>query len=186
MSQKIIIGFTGLMASGKDAAKKYLEENYQAESFRFSSIMRDVLKRINVEMSRTNLSAVSLCLRQTFGEDLFAKVIANDAQNANSDIVVVDGVRRLADIAHLSKLDGFHLVAIEADPKIRHERLVKRGENVGESDKTYEQFIADHQAETELTIPEVMSKADLRINNDGNFEDLYKQIDELVEKIRNK
>lgn len=186
MSQKIIIGFTGLMASGKDAAKKYLEEKYGAESFRFSSIMRDVLKRINVEMSRTNLSAVSLCLRQTFGEDLFAKVIASDAQNANSDIVVVDGVRRLADIAHLSKLDGFHLVAIEADPKIRHERLVKRGENVGESDKTYEQFIADHQAETELTIPEVMSKADLRINNDGSFEDLYKQIDELVEKIRNK
>jgi dephospho-CoA kinase len=186
MSQKIIIGFTGLMASGKDAAKKYLEEKYGAESFRFSSIMRDVLKRINVEMSRTNLSAVSLCLRQTFGEDLFAKVIANDAQNANSEIVVVDGVRRLADIAHLSKLDGFHLVAIEADPKIRHERLVKRGENVGESEKTYEQFIADHQTETELTIPEVMSKADLRINNDGSFEDLYKQIDELVAQIKNK
>lgn len=184
MSQKIIIGFTGLMASGKDAAKKYLEEKYGAESFRFSSIMRDVLKRINVEMSRTNLSAVSLCLRQTFGEDLFAKVIASDAQNANSDIVAVDGVRRLADIAHLSKLDGFHLVAIEADPKIRHERLVKRGENVGESEKTYEQFIADHQAETELTIPEVMSKADLRINNNGNFEDLYKQIDELVARIK--
>lgn len=186
MSQKIIIGFTGLMASGKDAAKKYLEEKYGAESFRFSSIMRDVLKRINVEMSRTNLSAVSLCLRQTFGEDLFAKVIASDAQNATSDIVVVDGVRRLADIAHLSKLAGFHLVAIEADPKIRHERLVKRGENVGESEKTYEQFIADHQAETELTIPEVMSKADLVINNDGSFDDLYKQIDELVAKIRNK
>ena len=64
--------------------------------------------------------------------------------------------------------------------------MVKRGENVGESEKTYEQFIADHQAETELTIPEVMSKADLRINNDGNFEDLYKQIDELVAQIKNK
>ena len=148
--------------------------------------MRDILKRINVEMSRTNLSAVSLCLRQTFGEDLFAKVIANDAKNANSEIVVVDGVRRLADIAHLSKIEGFHLIAIEADSKIRHERLVKRGENVGESEKTYEQFMADHQTETELTIPEVMAKADLRINNDGSFEDLYRQIDELVAKIRNK
>lgn len=186
MADKIIIGFSGLMASGKDAAKKYLEEKYQAESFRFSSIMRDVLKRINIEMSRPNLSAVSLCLRQTFGEDLFAKVIANDANNANSEIVVVDGVRRLADIAHLSKLSGFHLIAIEAKPEIRHERLVKRGENVGESEKTFAQFIADHQTETELTIPEVMSHADFIINNDGSFEDLYKQIDELVEKIRNK
>lgn len=186
MNTKIIIGFTGLMASGKDAAKKYLEEKYGAKSFRFSSIMRDVLTRINVEMSRHNLSALSLCLRQTFGEDLFAKVIAHDANTADSNIVAVDGVRRLADITHLSKLDGFHLVAIEANPEIRYERMIKRGENVGESEKTYEQFLADHQTETELTIPEVMSKADLKINNDGSFEDLYQQIDELIEKIRNK
>jgi dephospho-CoA kinase len=186
MADKIIIGFSGLMASGKDAAKKYLEEKHQAESFRFSSIMRDVLKRINVEMSRTNLSAVSLCLRQTFGEDLFAKVIANDAKNATAEIVVVDGVRRLADIAHLAKLDNFYLIAIEAKPEIRHERLVKRGENVGESEKTFEQFIADHQAETELTIPEVMSHADFVINNDGDFNDLYKQIEEILSEIKNR
>ena len=185
MTKKIIIGFTGLMASGKDEAKKYLEEKYNAKSFRFSSIMRDILKRINVEMSRYNLSAVSLCLRQTFGEDLFAKVIANDASQADSNIVVVDGVRRLADIIHLSKLEGFHLVAIEANPKIRYERMVKRGENVGESEKTYEQFLADHQTETELTIPEVMSKSNLIINNDGDFETLYQQIDKIVSKIQN-
>ena len=185
MNQKIIIGFTGLMASGKDAAKKYLEEKYGAKSFRFSTIMRDILNRINVEISRPNLSAVSLCLRQTFGEDLFAKVLASDAENSEAKIVVVDGVRRLADIIHLSKLSGFHLIAIEADPKIRHERLVKRGENIGESEKTYEQFLADHQTETELTIPEVMSKADFIISNDGDFASLYSQIDKIVGKIQN-
>lgn len=182
---KIIISFTGLMASGKDEAKKYLAEKYSAKSFRFSTIMRDILKRINIEISRYNLSAVSLCLRQTFGEDLFAKVIANDVSEAESDIVVVDGVRRLADIIHLSKLEGFYLVAIEADPKIRYERMIKRGENVGESEKTYEQFLADHQTETELTIPEAMSKADFKINNDGDFANLHQQIDKIVSKIQN-
>ena len=185
MTKKIIIGFTGLMASGKDEAKKYLETKYGAKSFRFSTIMRDILKRINVEMSRYNLSALSLCLRQTFGEDLFAKVIASDASQAESEIVVVDGIRRLADIVHLTKLDGFHLVAIEADPQIRYERMIKRGENVGESEKTYEQFLEDHQTETELTIPEVMSQADLKINNDGDLANLYQQIDKIVTKIQN-
>ncbi len=185
MEKKIIIGFTGLMASGKDAAKKYLEEKYQAKSLKFSGIMRDVLKRINVEMSRYNLSAVSLCLRETFGEDLFAKVIANDAKESDNKMVVIDGVRRLADIAHLTKLEGFYLISIEASPELRHQRLVARGENVGESEKTFEQFLADHQTETEMTIPAVMAKADFVIDNNGDFESLYAQIDKILEKIQN-
>lgn len=185
MEKKIIIGFTGLMASGKDAARNYLEEKYQAKSLKFSGIMRDVLKRINVEMTRYNLSAVSLCLRETFGEDLFAKVIANDANESDNKMVVIDGVRRLADIVHLSKLDGFYLISIEATPELRHKRLVTRGENVGESEKTFEQFLADHQTETELTIPEVMSKADFVIDNNGNFDNLHNQIDKILDKIQN-
>ena len=182
---KTILGFTGLAASGKEVAKKYLEEKYGAENFRFSTIMRDVLTRINVDISRQNLQAVSLCLRQTFGEDLFAKVIANDAKNAKSDIIVIDGVRRLADIAHLTKLEGFHLIAISADPVIRHERLKNRGENVGDSEKSFEQFLNDEQQEAELKIPEVMANADITINNDGSLEDLYQQIDKIVAKIQN-
>lgn len=182
---KIILGFAGLMASGKDVAKKYLEEKYSAENFRFSTIMRDVLHRINVDVSRENLQALSLCLRQTFGEDLFAKVIANDAKNAQSDIVVIDGVRRLADIAHLAAIEGFHLIAIDADPRIRYERMVKRGENVGDSEKSFEQFIKDGEQEAEQKIPEVMANAGITINNDGDLEDLYQQIDKIVTKIQN-
>lgn len=186
MKTKIIIGFTGLMASGKDAAKKYLEEKYGAKSFRFSSIMRDVLTRIHVEISRKNIQLVSQCLRETFGEDLFAKVMATDINETHTDVVVADGVRRLADIANLSKLEGFHLVAIETDAKIRYERMIKRGENVGESEKTYEQFLADGQKEAELKIPEVMASADFTINNDGDFANLYQQIDKIMGKIQNK
>lgn len=185
MDQKIIIGFTGLMASGKDAAKNYLEKKYQAKSLKFSGIMRDVLKRINIEMTRHNLSAVSLCLRETFGEDLFAKVIANDAKESNNKMVVIDGVRRLADITHLTKLEGFYLISIEASAELRHQRLVSRAENVGESEKTFEQFISDHQTETELTIPEVMSKANFVIDNNGDLNNLHNQIDKILEKIQN-
>lgn len=185
MDKKIIIGFTGLMASGKDAAKKYIEKKYGAKSFRFSTIMRDVLTRIHVDISRQNIQAVSLCLRETFGEDLFARVMATDVNETDNNIVVADGVRRLADIAHLSKLPGFYLIAIETDSKIRYERMVKRNENVGDSLKTYEQFLTDGQQEAELKIPEVMSKADFTINNDGDFANLYQQIDKIIVKIQN-
>ena len=179
MSKKILC-FTGLPASGKGTATKYLVEKYQAKSFRFSTIMRDLLDRVYLPQSRENMCKISLALRETFGEDLYAKVMAEDAKTAEEEIIVVDGVRRLDDVKHLSKLEGFKLVSIEVDMKTRYERLVKRGENSDDTTKTWEQFVADHKLETEASIPGVMAKADVVIDNSGTLEGLYNQLDKLV------
>ena len=177
---KIIFGLVGPIASGKDTVKKYLEKKYGAQNCRFSTILRDVLNRIEVPVERKNLQNISTLLRANFGEDVLAKVIASDASKLGSEIVVVDGVRRMADIKYLSDLPNFFLTAIEADPKIRYGRLVKRNENVGDDKKTYDQFLKDHEAEADREVPIVMKKAKYSLNNDGTFEDLHKQIDELV------
>lgn len=173
------------MASGKDVSKIYLEEKYGAKSFRFSTVMREILNRLHLEISRPNLTKVSFCLRQTFGEDLFAKVIANDVASEEAPLIVVDGIRRLADIEYLKKIPGFHLISLEADPKIRYERAVKRNENVGDREKTFEQFLLDHQKlETEVTIPAVMAQAEFIIKNEGSLEDLYAQIEKIMATLK--
>ncbi len=179
MDKKILV-FTGLPSAGKGTAAKYLVEKYGVQYFRFSTIIRDLLNRLYLPQSRENMFRISLVLRQNFSEDIFAKVMAEDVSRAENKIVVVDGARRLADIEHLGKLPGFQLIAIEADMKKRYERLIIRGENPDDNSKTWEQFQADHNLETELSIPELMSKATAVINNDGSLEDLYKQLDNLV------
>jgi dephospho-CoA kinase len=131
---------------------------------------------------RENLQTISTALRQTFGEDLLAKAIAKDAQSLDSDVVVIDGVRRMTDIGHLIKLDHFVLVSIDADPKTRYERLILRNENEDDKSKTFQGFLDDHKIETEITIPEVMGYAKEKIDNNGSAEDLYKQIDEIIKK----
>lgn len=176
---KIIIGLVGPLASGKGTVKKYLVEKYKAEDCRFSTILRDILNRANIEISRTNLQKVSTILRQNFGEDTLAKAIANDAKNFTADVIVVDGVRREADIKFLRELPNFILVSVEADSKIRYERMVRRNENKGDDLKTYEDFMKDHLAETEMEIPAVMNSANFKLNNNGSPEDLCKQIDQL-------
>ena len=140
-----------------------------------------MLNRLCIDTSRDNLIDVSTLLRGRFGQDLLAKVIASDAQKLQSDVVVIDGVRRLADIEHLSKLDNFKLIRIDADPNLRYERMKIRNENAGDAEKTYEEFMQDHERETEITIPEVMTTAKFSLDNNGTFEDLYGQIDSLVE-----
>jgi len=182
---KIILGLVGSLASGKETTKNYLAKNYKAKDCRFSSILRDAMNRTSIPTSRENIQKFSTILRENFGENLLAKAIANDASKLDADVVVVDGVRRFTDIEHLTKLPNFFLIKIDADPKIRYERMVKRNENEGDNKKTFEEFLNDHDAEADRQIPEVMKSAKYSIDNSGTFEELYKQIDFLLKKIYN-
>ena len=183
---KIILGLVGPLASGKGTMKKYIVEKYSGEECRFSTILRDILNRVNVSISRENLQNLSTILRQNFGEDVLAKAITKDAQNFTADIVVVDGVRRMTDIAYLTEALNFYLVAVDAETKTRYERLKMRNENAGDDQKTYEQFLSDQEAEAEKEIPLVMNRANFHIVNNGNLLALYAQIDEIISQVNTK
>ena len=114
-----------------------------------------------------------------------AKTMYYDVSKDKSDIVVVEGIRRLEDVECLQKSDNFFLVRIVSDEKVRYERLTQRKENSDDASKTFEQFIKDHSKETEITIPPVMAKADFEIENNGSREDLHKKLDDLILKLQN-
>jgi dephospho-CoA kinase len=184
-NDKLIIGLVGQMASGKGTIAEFLKERYQADFFTFSTPLRDTLRRLHQEISRENMQNISIALRQLFGQDLLAKIIAKDVEASQSKITVIDGIRRFSDIEFLKNFSGFVLVAINADDKIRYERLIMRGQNNDDQKKTFEQFIADHQAEPELEIPKVMAEAKEEINNNGDLADLYAQIEKIILKYSN-
>jgi len=182
-TSRIIIGLTGQIASGKGTVVEYLIKKYQAASYRFSTPLRDVLDRLHLEITRENMQNISKALRGEFGEDLLAEVIAGDVGNETNNLIVIDGIRRLSDIKYLKDLPEFKLVKVATDPKIRYERLISRTENKDDSKKTYEQFLADEQQETELTIPEVMAQAQFTLTNNSALEDLQQQIDNLIKEL---
>lgn len=178
--KKIIIGLTGEICAGKGTIVKYLEKNHGATSYRFSSMLRDLLARLFLPVSRENMQNISTAIRQFFGEDIMAKVIAEDVKKDTNNIIVVDGVRRIPDIKYLREIGGFKLIRLVADPKTRYSRLIIRKENAGDENKTYEQFLEDHKKEADKEVPIVMAQADLEINNNDSLEDLYKQIDQII------
>lgn len=177
---KKIIGLTGMIASGKGTVKKYIVEKYGAKDCRFSTALRDVLTRIDEEISRESMQKISQVLRENYGQNILAKIIAKDVREIDSDIIVIDGVRRLSDIEYLKDIPGFVLIRIEADPKIRYERMVKRNENKGDDKKTFEKFLKDHEADSDREVPETMQNATIAIDNNGDLESLYRQIEEIL------
>ncbi|MEK7131118.1 MAG: AAA family ATPase [Patescibacteria group bacterium] len=181
-NSKLILGFVGLPASGKGTSAEYYQKKYGASTYRFSTMLFDLLQRIYVETNRDNLIKMSEAIRGTFGEDAMAKVMAKDATSDRNNLIIIDGIRRMADIEYLSKLPNFILIEIFADPRLRYERLIKRSEKPDDQTKTFEQFMADQQRSTEMTIPEVASHANEHLDNNGTANDLYKKLDNLISK----
>ncbi len=178
--KKIILGFVGEMVSGKGTICDYLKDNYDIGYHRFSTILRDVLNRLHLENNRANMQEISTLLRGKFGQDLLAKVIAEDVGGDSHNIVVVDGIRRFADIEYLKKIKGFKLIYITADLDARYNRLLKRTENTDDKTKTFDQFKKDHKQESESEVVSVGKTADITINNNGGFKELYQQVDKIL------
>lgn len=181
---KIVLGFVGEIASGKGTAAKYLEEKYNAVTHRFSTPLRDILNRLYIDTDRHNLQHISLVLRTEYGQDLFAKIISEDAKKADSNIVIVDGIRRMEDIKYLKELPNFHLIYITADMKLRYKRITGRSENTDDAIKTFEEFQKDHEAETELAIPEIGAAAEFKIENSDDIEKFYSDVDNILKQIK--
>jgi dephospho-CoA kinase len=181
--KKIILGFAGELACGKGTATKYITEKHNGGAHKFSNMLRDVAHRMHLEESRENIQKISTFFRQNFGEDIMSRVIYKDVVADSHSIIAVDGVRRLMDIKYLTTLPGFKLIYIEANIERRYERIIKRGENSDDLSKTFEGFKEDHLKETESQIKDLKKKADFVLDNNGTLEDLYKQIEDVLNKL---
>ncbi|PIT87451.1 MAG: hypothetical protein COU31_02660 [Candidatus Magasanikbacteria bacterium CG10_big_fil_rev_8_21_14_0_10_40_10] len=184
MDKKIIIGLVGEISAGKTTVTEYLSQKYQAQTFRFSDMLRDILTRLYLPIDRANLQTISTALRSAFGDDVMSRVLADDVSKADNEMIITEGIRRPSDVAYLKKLDNFYIIALKTDIKIRYNRLSQRQENADDQKISYEQFLEQSRQEPEQKIQEMIAKADFSANNNDSKEQLFTQIDEIVKKIK--
>ena len=177
---KRIIGLVGDIAAGKSTATEYIKQTHGATTYRFSTILRDIAKRLYLEENREHLQQLSTIIRQQFGDDILSKSIAHDVIQDNHPLIIVEGLRRPSDSTYLEQQPGFQLIYITADERLRWERLTKRGENKDDATKTFEQFKQDEQAEADSLIKDIAKKATHVIINNGTKEELYAHIDTII------
>lgn len=178
--KKIVIGLAGQIASGKDTVADYVKEKYDGVTVSFSAPLRDMLNRIYLPINRINMSKMAQILIDNFGDDVLSKAIAIEIEKSEKQIFVLPNIRREADYAHLKDNPDFILIGVSTDPKIRYERLVKRGQNEDDKTKTWAQFEQDSLLSTEIGISGLIKESSVQLDNNGSFEDLYKQVDNLI------
>lgn len=172
----LIIGLVGQAGCGKGTVADYLQKEFGAGYVRFSAILGTILDALAIEKSREDFIRISEAVREAFGEDVLSHAVARKALLSDKEIVIVDGIRRLEDIVALEPLPQFVLLAIDAPAELRFERMKKRGEKSTESNMTWEQFQKEESAPTEMTIPSVMTRAKVTLDNAGNQEELIEKV----------
>jgi len=181
---KIIIGLVGEIAAGKDTVAEYLSQKYQAQTISFSQPIRDILDRLYLPQSRINMMTLGNTLREAFGQDLFSKTISREVKESSAEIIILPNIRLESDLAFLDSEPGFILVSILADQKIRFKRLTNRRQNPDDQTKTWEQFLADSNLNTEIHIRELAGQATHQIDNNGTKDELYRQIEQLLSQLK--
>ena len=179
----MIIGLTGKYAAGKGTAAEVLMElGYAYHSL--SDILRDELKKRGVPESREALLAVGNELRQADGPGALAKRLLPQLETG---LHLVDSIRNPLEVVELRTLPKFVLIGIDADSRVRFERL--RSRNRQGDPETWEKFVELESRELESDDPAAQQLlrtyelSDHVLNNDGSLDELRSAMMTLLEGV---
>jgi dephospho-CoA kinase len=182
---KKIIGIIGEQAGGKGSAVDIIIKEYGGVKITTSNILKKILNDLHLDFSRENCNRLVMSLKNEFGNAVLMEAVAHEAENVDSDYIIIDGIRMHGDTDVFRDMygDKFCLIYVTADQRIRYERSLKRGEKADESRATFDDFQKNEELETEKKITEIGATADYIIINNSGPEDLEKQVKEVMSKI---
>ncbi len=178
----MVIGLTGTNASGKTTIVNYLISK-GFEHYSLSDIIRDELARVGLPPSRENLIRMGNQLRQNKGAAVLSEMIKPKLSGRHA---VIDSIRNVFEVRSLQQLPNFFLVAVDAPAELRFQRAMAR--NRPENVSSLAEFLAIEQQErtdklSQQNISACMAMADFHVTNDGDLDQLHRQIDDVLEQI---
>jgi len=174
-----IIAFVGMPASGKSEAARIASRMGIPVINMGDVIRKEVLGR-GLEPTDSNTGMVATDLRKCEGMDAVARRCISQIREAGSELVVVDGVRGIAEVERFRQEfgKGFILISIYAPIEVRFSRIQKRGRS-DDMDSIDGLYLRD-QRELGWGMGEAIEASSIEIENNFSLETFRKDVVEVL------
>lgn len=183
-----LIGITGTIGAGKGTIVDYLVKHKGFIHYSVRAYLSEEIKKRGLEINRDTLVAVANDLRTAHTPSYIIEEIYQQAVENGQDCII-ESIRSPGEVEALRKKDNFYLLAINADSKIRFERITLRQ---NETDHiSFETFQDNESREHEnedpnkQNISRCIQMADKELHNNGTLEELHQQIEGIIHDIEN-
>lgn len=165
----VIICLTGMPGAGKSTVASSLKE----KGFRvitMGDVIREEAMRLKLDLNNTNLGKLMVQLREEFGPGAVAELVVKkidstlmSERNGDNDVLIVDGIRSIAEVTVLTRVGQVRLLAIHASSHVRFVHLKERGRT--DAPLAQSDFMERERRELDVGISEVIALADEVISN---------------------
>ena len=181
-----IIGITGTLGAGKGTIVDYLTSHHGFQHFSVRGYLIKIINQKRLEINRDSMVSVANELRANNSPSFIAEELFKEAEESGTDCII-ESLRTVGEVNALKEKGNFHLFAVDADQRLRYERITERA---SETDKiSYETFAENEEREMNSTDPNkqnlsaCMDLADYVFSNNGTMEELFGKVDLALEKI---
>jgi len=193
LKDTLIVGLTGMPGAGKSTVANYLSEK-GIPLLVMGDVVREVAENDGLEPTSDNLAKLMLRLRKRNGPEAVAHLIVNKIklmkkEDKQLSVVIVDGIRSMAEVQVLRRIGSVKLLAIHGSTLTRYTHVRERGRsdvpsNIVEFDKR-------DKIEMDVGISNAIALADETIsNNDISISELCQRsfitIQKWIQESRNR
>jgi dephospho-CoA kinase len=144
-------------------------------------IIRAEAKKRGLAPDKKNLGRLMLQIRKNEGMGAVAKRLVPLIEGSNSRYAVYEGARNIEEIEELARSYKTTTIAIQASPRTRFQRLLKRKRS--DRPRTWADFSERDQRELKVGVGKVIALADRVVENEESREALRKQMGRVLRTI---
>ena len=182
----IIFGITGTLGAGKGTVVDYLVKEKAFIHYSVRQFLINRLESEKKEVNRDTMVDLANALREKHGADYIARDLYKKAAENNTNCII-ESLRTVGEINALREKEDFYLLAVDADAKLRYQRINLRK---SETDNiSFEEFVANEKREMQNDDPNkqnlknCIEMADYQIDNNGSVNALHQKVEEIISDI---